>query len=423
MSIIIEVHNVGKKYHIGENQPYIALRDTLTDLITTPLRSLKHLFFGRKNKVEKNIFLALKDISFSVEEGEVIGIIGRNGAGKSTLLKILSRITPPSEGEIRLGGRVSSLLEVGTGFNPELTGRENIFLNGAILGMKKKEMKEKFDQIVEFAGVETFLDTPVKRYSSGMYVRLAFAVAAHLDPDILIVDEVLAVGDMEFQDKCLGKLKEVTQEKGRTVLFVSHNIQAVENLCHRCILLEQGEIKMIGETKEVVDYYTKNLKEKCSVTNPHKRGGSGGVRVKDVWITHNDKITNHIPSNKKVSFHISAHLEKEFYYKDNIVIGMSIDTLKGQRLYTCVSSWINNKIQTQKDALEAIFTLNSLPLISGQYLINVSISYANTTLDYVEHCSSFEVRNENISFSRGRNETHGHLYCEYTFDYSTSIKV
>ena len=252
MQPIIEVNNLGKCYNIGEKQRYLALRDTLTNVIKSPLA-----WFGSKmnGSNPENEFWALNDLNFTVEQGEVLGIIGRNGAGKSTLLKILSQITPPTTGEIRLHGRVGSLLEVGTGFHPELSGRENIFLNGAILGMRKKEIEKKFDEIVDFAGVEKFLDLPVKRYSSGMYVRLAFAVAAHLKPDILIIDEVLAVGDAEFQKKCLAKMKDVTTKDGRTVLFVSHNIGAIQQLCTRAILLDQGLLVNQGEVNKVIESY------------------------------------------------------------------------------------------------------------------------------------------------------------------------
>jgi len=252
MSIpIIEVQNLSKRYIIQHNRlSYYTLRDQLSDMAKKPLE------FMRRNKTsQQENFWALKDVDFQVNSGEVLGIIGRNGAGKSTLLKILSRITPPTKGSVRLRGRVASLLEVGTGFNPELSGRENIFLNGAILGMTRKEIAKKFQEIVDFSGVEKFIDTPVKRYSSGMYVRLAFAVAAHLEPEILIVDEVLAVGDLEFQKKCLGKMEEVTQKSGRTVIFVSHNIEAIRRLCRKCILLEDGKIKTQGETDLVTAAY------------------------------------------------------------------------------------------------------------------------------------------------------------------------
>ncbi|MBS9385290.1 MAG: ABC transporter ATP-binding protein [Dolichospermum sp. BR01] len=251
---VIRVENLGKKYIIGhqKQERYTALRD----VITNKVKSIGSLI-NPKEKVENPAFeefWALKDVSFDIKQGDRVGIIGRNGAGKSTLLKILSRITEPTKGSIKIKGRVASLLEVGTGFHPELTGRENIFLNGAILGMGKEEIKRKFDEIVAFAEVEKFLDTPVKRYSSGMYVRLAFAVAAHLEPEILIVDEVLAVGDAQFQKKCLGKMEDVGKE-GRTVLFVSHNMAAIEALCSTGILLINGILGKYGESKSVVKEY------------------------------------------------------------------------------------------------------------------------------------------------------------------------
>lgn len=256
MKPIIQVKNVGKKYDIKHYQgKYVALRDVIMTILKSPFRFMYKKARTIAGKETQEEFWALKDISFDVIAGEVIGIIGRNGAGKSTLLKILTGITPPSSGEIRMRGHIASLLEVGTGFHPELTGRENVFLNGAILGMKKKDISEKFDQIVEFAGIEKFIDTPVKYYSSGMYVRLAFSVAAHMEPDILLVDEVLAVGDAEFQKKCLGKMEEVTRKQGRTILFVSHNMAAIQSLCKKCILLEKGKIKLIGNTETVVNQY------------------------------------------------------------------------------------------------------------------------------------------------------------------------
>ncbi|MCX6779876.1 MAG: ABC transporter ATP-binding protein [Candidatus Magasanikbacteria bacterium] len=259
MASIIEVSNLSKKYYIGESERYLALRDTLANIIKSPFGWTKGKIFSDKNE-----FLALQDLNFTVEKGEVLGVIGRNGAGKSTLLKILSRITPPTTGEIKLRGRVGSLLEVGTGFHPELTGRENIYLNGAILGMRKAEIKKKISEIIEFSGVEKFIDTPVKRYSSGMYVRLAFSVAAHLEPDILIVDEVLAVGDIEFQKKCIGKMEEVTRKDGRTVLFVSHNMAMMQKLCDNCILLEGGKIIQSGPVDKVVNFYLSQMNNSMS---------------------------------------------------------------------------------------------------------------------------------------------------------------
>ena len=236
--LAIRVEHLGKRYRIGERERYRALRDTLADAVKAPLRRLRS---PRSPRVVDNTIWALRDVSLEVAPGEVLGVIGHNGAGKSTLLKILSRITEPTEGRAEVRGRVGSLLEVGTGFHPELTGRENIYLNGAILGMKRSEITRRFDEMVAFAGVERFIDTPVKRYSSGMYLRLAFAVAAHLEPEILLVDEVLAVGDAAFQKKCLGRMSDVARE-GRTVLFVSHNLPSIENLCQRVVVVDGGRI-------------------------------------------------------------------------------------------------------------------------------------------------------------------------------------
>jgi len=268
---IISVEGLGKKYLLTHQrrEPYTALRDVMAERAKGLVRRLAHPFSGngsRETGTALEEFWALRDVSFDVNPGDRVGIIGRNGAGKSTLLKILSRITEPTEGTIRLRGRVASLLEVGTGFHPELTGRENIFLNGAVLGMTKAEIRKKFDEIVDFAEVEKFLDTPVKRYSSGMYVRLAFAVAAHLEPEILVVDEVLAVGDAAFQKKCLGKMEDVASQEGRTVLFVSHNMAAIQTLCRRAIWLNTGKVEQYGESEPVINAYGKHLQNSNGVT-------------------------------------------------------------------------------------------------------------------------------------------------------------
>jgi len=258
MTTAIHVEHLGKQYRIGAAQTkfkYGMLREVLTDVAMTPVRAFQALRGkGMRGASSVSYIWALNDVSFDVNEGQVLGIIGRNGAGKSTLLKILSRVTEPTKGLVTVRGRVGSLLEVGTGFHPELTGRENIYLNGAILGMKRKEIESKFDEIVAFSEVEQFIDTPVKRYSSGMYLRLAFAVAAHLEPEILVVDEVLAVGDAEFQKKCLGKMGDVAQQ-GRTVLFVSHNMSAILRLTHEAIVIEKGQLIKRAQTPEAVDYY------------------------------------------------------------------------------------------------------------------------------------------------------------------------
>lgn len=257
----IRAEGLGKKYQIGrQSARHDSLRDALTSAITAPLRNLRDIRRIGSATEDADTFWAFRDVSFELSHGEVLGVIGRNGAGKSTLLKVLSRITEPSSGRAVVRGRVGSLLEVGTGFHPDLTGRENLFLNGAILGMDRAYVERRFDEIVEFAGVAKFIDTPVKRYSSGMYLRLAFAVAAHLEPDVLIVDEVLAVGDAQFQKKCLGKMSSVSKE-GRTVLFVSHNLTAVRTLCTRAILLRQGRVVADGTAAETVGRYLADVRD------------------------------------------------------------------------------------------------------------------------------------------------------------------
>jgi|ERR1035437_2260368 lipopolysaccharide transport system ATP-binding protein len=284
MSSVITVENLSKKYIIGhqKQERYTALRDVWANGTKRFTRKLIHPFAAPENDPTHEEFWALRDVSFDIQQGDRVGIIGRNGAGKSTLLKILSRITEPTSGRVKINGRVASLLEVGTGFHPELTGRENIYLNGAILGMSKAEIKSKFDEIVTFAEVERFLDTPVKRYSSGMYVRLAFAVAAHLEPEILIVDEVLAVGDAQFQKKCLGKMESAGRE-GRTVLFVSHNMVALKSLCKKAIWLNAGSVVKNGRAEDVVSNYLQN---------------GAPVNMHQVW-----DDTKSAPGNKNVRLH------------------------------------------------------------------------------------------------------------------------
>jgi len=317
MSIVLRSDNVSKVFRLG---------DVGAKTITEDIRAVWYKFTNRQNpyilnastnnrETESNndFVWALKDINFEVKQGEILGLIGKNGAGKSTLLKILSRTTAPTTGSIKIKGKIASLLEVGTGFHPDLSGRDNIFLNGAILGMKKSEIKSKFDAIVDFAGVQRYIDTPVKRYSSGMYVRLAFAVAAHLEPDILIIDEVLAVGDQEFQNKCLGKMKDVS-EQGRTVIFVSHNMGAVNDLCSRAILLNQGTIKIDGLTDKVIKAYIRqnmqiNINENYSIDDATSRRGTGEVRFVgiDTFDISNNK-TNEFHQNDSVYFNLKIKI-------------------------------------------------------------------------------------------------------------------
>jgi lipopolysaccharide transport system ATP-binding protein len=289
MTSIIKAENLSKRYRVGALQRPTSLRDTVADLVRAPLRRL------RNGANKDGTIWALRDVSFEVAPGEVLGVIGRNGAGKSTLLKILSRITKPTSGRVRLDGRVGSLLEVGTGFHSELTGRENVFLNGAILGMTRREIEAKFDEIVAFAETESFLDTPVKHYSSGMIVRLAFAVAAHLEPEILLIDEVLAVGDFAFQKKCLGKMNEVAKH-GRTVLFVSHDLGAVNGLCTRAILLHEGQIIKAGQTHEVTAHYLNRANKLYSPVTWFEipRGDNHEIRLFSAVVTQHGEPTNAI---------------------------------------------------------------------------------------------------------------------------------
>lgn len=299
MEPIISAENIAKRYKIGEHREmYHTLSGSLLNTIKKPLNYLKSGFKNNKKQIED--FWALKDISFSIARGEAVGIIGRNGAGKSTLLKILSRITDPTHGQIIMRGRVASLLEVGTGFHPELTGRENIYLNGSVLGMKKREIDKKFDEIVEFAEITKFIDTPIKRYSSGMYTRLAFAVAANLDPEILVVDEVLSVGDIEFQKKCLGKMDNIAAN-GRTVIFVSHQLESLAMLCNRCILLDEGKLISDGPSREIIDIYISRIKNTLSVNlkDRHDRKGYGGIRFTETWVENEvgNRVT-HVTSGK-----------------------------------------------------------------------------------------------------------------------------
>jgi lipopolysaccharide transport system ATP-binding protein len=274
--IAIKVENLGKSYRLGTVGTKSLVQDVL-GLFSS----------SQKEKVDEQTIWALKDVDFSIKKGDAVGIVGKNGAGKSTLLKLLSRTTAPSSGSIKISGKISSLLEVGTGFHPELTGRENIFLNGAIMGMSNRDIRSKFDEIVEFSGVSRFIDTPVKRYSSGMYVRLAFAVAAHLETEIMIIDEVLAVGDVDFQKKCLGKMKEVTGNEGRTVLFVSHNMSAVKSLCNYGLFLEKGLLKSTGPVQSVTEAYTaanKGLIETTGLALRTDRSGNKAVILVDCYV-------------------------------------------------------------------------------------------------------------------------------------------
>lgn len=396
-AIIIE--NLSKRYLIGHrhtspgHHKYMALRDVVTQEMRNLARKAADIIRGRQvvqgDEVEE--FWALKDVSFEVKEGEVLGIVGRNGAGKSTLLKILSRITEPTEGRVLLRGRVASLLEVGTGFHPELTGRENIFLNGAILGMTQLEIRKKFDEIVAFAEVEKFLDTPVKHYSSGMYVRLAFAVSAHLEPEILIVDEVLAVGDAEFQKKCLGKMDEVSRNQGRTVLFVSHNIEAVVKLCARGVFLEKGAVRAIGPVKTIVQNYLHNQSSAATVVDLLSKVSpshfSGKVRLAAASPS-DPKHGWSFPFGEQLSIDLSVKAQS---FVKQLEIGIGIFSIGGYE----VASWSNkcDDIKLAAQPGENVFRIQfSEPrLLPGEYCLSVALGSGRGFDDWSPEAVSFKI--------------------------------
>lgn len=375
---VITVDNIAKKYKLG----FIRKEDTLRDKL---VHQFKTLFKPNKNNIatevkeSKNDFWALRDISFNIDQGEVVGIIGRNGAGKSTLLKILSRITDPTEGEIKISGRVASLLEVGTGFHPELSGRENIFMNGSILGMSKEEITGKFDEIVEFAEIEKFIDTPVKRYSSGMYVRLAFAIAAHLEPEILIVDEVLAVGDIEFQKKCLGKMQDVSKS-GRTVLFVSHNMQAIRALVSRCILIHKGKLEYQGQTEDCITRYMNMHVKDDSITSISFPENNPTIRV-PVVIKNIRLLSQEIGETN--IFHLGETLSIEINLEsirsgEKIQIDIEIHNEEGFKLYHLVmtDSGIHALEFDSSRSMIAKISLDNMKIYPGKYYISIYVGSA-----------------------------------------------
>jgi lipopolysaccharide transport system ATP-binding protein len=385
--VVIRAESLGKKYRIRHQhqQPerYMVLRDVIAD-------KARSLFRWHQRQVGEPLavedFWALRDVSFDVKRGETIGIIGRNAAGKSTLLKILSRITQPTTGRLELDGRVASLLEVGTGFHPELTGRENIYLNGSILGMTREEIKRKFDEIVAFADVDKFLDTPVKRYSSGMYVRLAFAVAAHLEPEILIVDEVLAVGDTEFQKKCLGKLSEVAKE-GRTVLFVSHNMAAIRSLTTRGMVLNAGELLFHGSSAEAIAQYIQ-LGHQIVAASPFGRGAHTAI-VSARLLDESGTDTRHYTPG--------GPLKLEVTFDTDGTPGLSLEAFlldaNRQRIgLASLHQFHDLTLPARQGRYRCVFTLRPIPLASGNYSIDVFTSVVNLSWDHIaEEIVHFEV--------------------------------
>jgi lipopolysaccharide transport system ATP-binding protein len=396
--IVIKAENLSKKYIIGHKSAtdsYATLRDVLMNNAKNLWNKTRDLVKGKPviygDTLEE--VWALKDVSFEIHQGEAVGIIGRNGAGKSTLLKILSRITEPSTGRVAIKGRVASLLEVGTGFHPELTGRENIYLNGTILGMTRQEIKRKFDEIVDFAEIEKYLDTPVKRYSSGMYVRLAFAVAAHLEPEILVVDEVLAVGDATFQKKCLGKMEDVAKRQGRTVLFVSHNMAAVSHLCSSGFRLEDGRLTGAGEPNHIIEEYLSS-------------GNKGGNKYDVIDLTHHkNRICNGVHVIKSITIKgykarplvtgqpaiVTIRFDRQ-KINSHPELAFTVETLLGQRIFSFATYWTKRTPETDFAEGVASCLIQKLPLSPGVYTINVAIGTNDDPFrDHIPNAYQFEV--------------------------------
>lgn len=371
MKPAIEIKNLGKVYNISHEQQAsagnVTFRDTLMGMVRKPVE----LITG--HQLEKEKFWALKDVSFDINPGEVVGIIGRNGSGKSTLLKVLSRITDPTTGEIIMRGKVASLLEVGTGFHPELTGRENVFFNGAILGMSQKEIRSKFKEIVEFSEVEQFLDTPVKFYSSGMYVRLAFAVAAHLDPDILIIDEVLAVGDAAFQEKCLGKMKDVASQ-GRTVLFVSHSMPSIKSLCNKAVWMDKGQVREQGDLETVTDHYaTSTLGGNIDLAKRKRETAvTGEATIVGIKVTSEGQTNNLVNSKKPLTFTLDINSTKEL---DNIIVHCAVRSggAMGEPVLSFLSEHTNTTFDLKKGRNTIVCKTAPTNLVGGVYSVACSI--------------------------------------------------
>lgn len=414
---ILRVEGLGKQYRLGEVGTGTISHDLNRWWAKIRGKDDPFLKVGEVNKrAEKgnsDYVWAIQDISFSVQQGDVLGIIGKNGAGKSTLLKILSKVTGPSTGKIYSNGKIAALLEVGTGFHPELTGRENIYLNGAILGMPKSEIQKKFDDIVSFSGVSRYVDTPVKRYSSGMMVRLGFAVAAHLEPDILIVDEVLAVGDAEFQKKCIGKMSEVSKE-GRTVLFVSHNLSTVNQLCNKSLLMENGQLVYSGKTSDVIDKYLSNVEEKNHVSwldEESIRKGNGKIRIQNISINENQNKISVLRVGE------SLRLKMELLQKDDLdsqSIACAVRICRVDDISLSNDENIDRDIELKMvgNSLELELLYEDVRLYPGQYKFQVFLG----TGDWMEHFdiidpfTAFEVINGSNLTKRELNSANGQFY-------------
>ena len=417
--IALRVENLSKLYRIGGPQArYKTLRESLVDMAAAPARRLRRL--GQPSPESETIW-ALKHVSFDVKKGEIVGIIGRNGSGKTTLLKVLSRITEPTAGFAEIHGRVGSLLEVGTGFHPELTGRENIYLNGAILGMKRAEIDGKFDEIVAFSEIERFLDTPVKRYSSGMYVRLAFSVAAHLEPEILLVDEVLAVGDAAFQKKCLGKMGDVAYE-GRTVLFVSHNMAAIEGLCRKAFILDRGRLTTTGDPHDVVEAYLASLPAHASepLSRRVDRQGNGRLRFTEIMLRSANSVSSDVVQCGE-EWEITVRYRSGTDTLNHVAVSIGVFTLSGQ----CMLMLNNQMVGAYFDLIPPVGQFSChvqrFPLAPGQYYLNLYCEVNGIVADWVQHAAHVTVEAGDF-FGTGRLPpwTHGGILVEQTWQARTS---
>jgi len=425
---VIQAENISKKYRISlEEEKADTLAGQLRNILSYPFRNWQQISrLKNLNEHEASIFWALQDINFSINEGDVMGIIGHNGAGKSTLLKILSRITEPSSGRIRMRGKVSSLLEVGTGFHPELSGRDNVFMNGTLLGMSRKEVQRKFDEIVAFAGTEKYIDTPVKFYSSGMKVRLAFAVAAHLDPEILIIDEVLAVGDLSFQRKCLGKMDEVSQG-GRTVLFVSHNMDSVKRLCNRGMVLENGRITYSGNINDAVNSYMQQQISASLHKTLHERSdrsGSGLLRFQNIWLANGKGEPVDFASCGD-DLKVFIKIQGDTSVVSSVYLGISLRDEYGN-LLTKLAGWTKGETVPVAGDTRVSFNIPKFPLPEGSYLIDLFMadgSGGNNVLDQINSALKFEVKGKDFYKSGKVHQRVDYpFFINYSLSHSNSVQ-